>query len=366
MRVLDRYLLRELLIPILLMSLTLVFLVLIADLFDNLDSMLKHHTSLPLIFKYYLTLTPFAFTQTLPWATLLGTLYVLVSFNFHNEIVAMKVSGLEITTIVRPIFFLGFLIGITNFLVSDRLVPETFRSANELREVHIEKKREKESGKIYTNVTYYSEGNQLQFYRFFNPEKSEVEDAILLWIDPATRKTQRKMVAKRGRWEEGAGWTFQNITEYEMDPQGRLLGEPKNFVSRAYGDLKTMPSDLRYAASESSFLSMKELRHYIKTLTDNGINPYSEKVTYQYRLAAPWQSLVMMLIAVPLLAPTRSRKIIAFNVLICLGVVFAFHVFGAISVALGKTGRLPPFVSAWLSTFLFGAAGLLYLERGNE
>ena len=168
MRVLDRYLIRELVIPILLTSVTLVFLVLVADLFDNLDSLLKNQTHLDLIIRYYLMLTPFAFTQTIPWATLLGTIYLFVNFNFHNEIVAMKVAGLEITAIVRPILFLGFLIGIATFLLSDHIVPYTVRSAYEIREVHIEKKRPKQEGRIYSNVTYYSEGNQLQFYRFFN------------------------------------------------------------------------------------------------------------------------------------------------------------------------------------------------------
>ncbi len=365
MRVLDRYLIRELFVPIFITSVTLVFLVLIADVFDNLDALLKNHVPWALILNYYLALTPFAFNQTIPWATLLGTIYLLVSFNFHNEIVAMKVAGLEITTIIRPILFLGVLIGISNFLLSDHLVPKTFRKAQEIREIHIEKKRQKEEGKVYTNVTYYSEGNQLQFYRFFNDGKKEVEDTIILWLDPVARRTQRKMVAKKGTWKADR-LVFENVTEYEMDPQGRILGEPQNFVTKQYDDVLTAPEDLRFASSESAFLSMKELKHYIQKLAENGIKPYSEKVEYQYRLAAPWHSLIMMLIAIPLLSPTRTKKIIAFNVLICLGIVFAFHVTGAFSLALGKTGRLLPFLSAWLNTFIFGAAAVFFLERANE
>lgn len=366
MRVLDRYLLRELFIPILLSSVALVFLVLMADVFDNLDALLKNRTPLWFIFRYYLMLAPYAFTQTIPWATLLGTLYLLVSFNFHNEIMAMKVAGLEIMTILRPILFLGFLIGIFSFLVGDHIVPQTFRIAREIREVHIEQKRGKDEGKVYQNVTYYSGGAQLQYYRFFNYGKKEVEDAILLWLDPESRNTRRKMVAKKGVWEGGKGWSFENVTEYEMDPQGRILGEPRTFPSKTYPDIQVTPEDLRYASSESYFLSTKELKHYIQKLRENGINAYSEKVEHQYRLAAPWHSLVMMMIAVPLLSPTQSKRVIALNVLICLGLVFIFHVTGAMALALGKTGRLPPFASAWSNTFLFGGGAVFFLERANE
>lgn len=366
MRVIDRYLIRELAIPILICSITLVFLVLIADLFDNLDSLLKNQTPLIYIFRYYLMLTPFAFTQTIPWAVLLATLYLLVSFNFHNEIIAMKAAGIEITPIIRPLLFLGFLIGIFSFLVGDQVVPKTFKIATEIRDIHIEKKREKGTGKVYSNVTYYSTGNQLQYFRYFNYEKKETQDAIILWIDSVSRKTQRKMVAKKGVWEEGKGWTFANVTEYELDPQGRILGEPRTYPTRTYPDVRVQPDDLRYASSESYFLSSRELKHYIDKLEENGIRAYGERVERQYRLASPWHSLVMIMIAIPLLAPTQSKRIIAVNVLICLGLVFLFHVSGAMSLALGKAGKIPPFLAAWLSTFLFSCAAIFFLERANE
>jgi lipopolysaccharide export system permease protein len=366
MRVLDRYLIRELFVPIFLCSVTLVFLVLIADLFDNLDALLKNQTHLWHIFRYYFLLTPFAFTQTIAWAVLLGTLYLLVSFNVHNEIVAMKSAGLEITTIVRPLLFLGFLIGIFTFFVGDHLVPQTFRVATEILEVHIEKKVPKEEGKAYQNVTYYSRRNQLHYYRFFNYGKRQVEDAILLWIDPKTRNTRRKMVAKRGTWQEETGWTFENVTEYETDGQGRILGEPRNLPTQTYEDVTVTPEDLRYAASETYFLSTRELKEYIDKLEENHISANGEKVERQFRIAAPWHSLVMILIAIPLLSPTQSKKVIAVNVLLCLGIVFLFHVAGAMALALGKAGKLPPFLSAWLNTIIFSAGGVFFLERANE
>ncbi len=366
MRVLDRYLLREVLTPILICSITLVFLVLIADLFDNLDSLLKNQTPLGYIFRYYLMLTPFAFTQTIPWATLLGTLYLLVTFNLHNEIVAMKVAGIEIMVIIRPIVFLGFLIGIFSFLVGEYMVPQTFQIAREIRDVHIEKKRGKEEEKAFQNVTYFSGGKQLQYYRSFDYGKKEVQDAILLWLDPQGQRTRRKMVARKGTWDPQRGWLFENVTEYEMDPQGQILGEPRIYVTKVYSDVQVKPEDLRFVSSESSFLSLRELKYYMKKLEENGIKPHSEKVEYQSRFASPWYSLVMILIAIPLLSPTRSKKIIALNVLICLGIVFAFHVVGAMAFAMGKSGTLPPFLSVWLNSFLFGGAAVFFMERANE
>ncbi|HTL48515.1 MAG TPA: LptF/LptG family permease, partial [Verrucomicrobiae bacterium] len=133
MKVLDRYLIRELLMPIIATALTLVFLVLIADLFDNLDDLLTNKTPILTIVKYYCTMAPYAFSQTIAWATWMGTLFLLVNFGLNNETIAMKAAGLKMSTIIRPVLFVGFLIGILVFLVNDRVVPVTYGIANQLR-----------------------------------------------------------------------------------------------------------------------------------------------------------------------------------------------------------------------------------------
>ena len=132
MRILDRYLFKQLIVPIIFCSITLVFLVFMADLFDNLDNMLQHKTHLSFILKYYLFMSPKIFVETISWASLLGTVYVLTHLNYHNEITAMKVSGLEIMSIVRPVIFLGACIGVFTFFVYDRMIPLTYPHAAEI------------------------------------------------------------------------------------------------------------------------------------------------------------------------------------------------------------------------------------------
>ncbi len=364
MKTLDRYIVRELVVPIFYASLTLISLILIADLFDNLDDVLRHHTPRAAVLRYYAALVPYSFTQTIPWAALLGTIYLLVNFGFHNEITAMKVAGLKITTIIRPIVFTGFLIGIFTFLVSDRLVPKTYRMANELREIHIERKKNKDEEKVYQNVAYYSGGNRLYYFRALALAQKQASDVIVLWLDKENRNTRQKMVAKTGAWRDGA-WEFEGVIEYQMDSRGRILGEPVAFAKKRYEELNISPRDLASASSESAFLSYRELKHSIARLKENGVLVASEAVDLQHRLAFPWQSLVMMMMAIPLLAQTKTRKLIAFNVLICLGLIFVYHVTGAVGLALGKAGKVFPFASAWMSNMIFAVGSLFYLEKAN-
>jgi len=364
MKVLDRYLIRELFIPVLYGSLILIFLILIADLFDNLDELLRHGTPIPIIVEYYLSLIPYAFTQTISWATWLATLFLFVNFGFHNETTAMKAAGLQIGTIIRPVLFLGFLIGIIVFLVSDRVVPNTYRNANELRETYINKKQLKQEEKLYFNVTYYAAQDKLCYFRSFSREQGKVEDAVILWLGNLDVGHRKKIVAKEGFWKDTI-WEFKDVTEYQMDSRGRILGEPRAHFRKTYPEIDFSPSELAAASSDSPYLSYRELKKSIRKLKENDVDVHSETVDLQARLATPWNSLVMMLIVIPFLARTGQRKVIAYNVLFCVGLAFAFHVTGAVGMALGKAGKLSPFFAAWASHILFGAGSLIYLDRAN-
>ncbi len=365
MKVLDRYLLRELLLPIFYSCLMLIFLILIADLFDNLDVLLRNKTPPAIILRYYFALIPYAYSQTIAWAAWLGTLFLLVNIGFHNELIAMKAAGIKIVTIIRPIVFMGFLIGIFTFLVNDRLVPRSFRTAHDLRQIHIEKKRF-EHDKLLRNVTYYSGGEQLHFFRTFSLSAGKVTGAVSLWLGDGPASTGRqKMVAEEGLWID-SGWKFLNVTEYQMDARGRILGDPRAYPEKIYPDIRFTPAELAAASTEKAFLTYKELKHTIQRLKENAVSAQSESVDLHTRLASPWQALVMMLIAIPILSKTLSRKVIAYQVLFCIGVIFAYHVLGAVGLALGKAGKIFPFLSAWLANILFGSWALFYLEKGNH
>ncbi len=364
MKVLDRYLVRELIFPILFCSMTLIFLILVADLFDNLEELLRNKTPFIIIMRYYLSLIPISFTQTIPWAIWLGTIFLLVQFGLHNELMAMKAAGLKILTIVRPMVFLGLLLGIVTFLVSDRIVPKASRTANELLEIYIEKKKDIRDRKVFKNITYYSGGNILYYFRKFAPKPKTIEDAIIIWLDPVTHHTAQKIFAQKGAWE-GEKWVFEGITEYQTDVQGDVLGKPVIIPKKSYPDVTITPRDLINTASESTFLSYHELKYTINKLKENGISVYSEKVDLYTRMAAPWKGLVMLLLAIPFLGSVRNRKAIAMSVLMCAGLVFAFHVSDAVFLALGKAGRLFPFLSAWGGNIIFATFALFKLEKAN-
>jgi len=365
MRILDRYVIRELALPIFYCSFALVFLTLIADVFDNLDVMIRNQTQGIYIAQYYLSILPISFVQTISWASLLGTIYLLVHFNHHNEIIAMKAAGLGISKIVRPILFVSFLVGILTFLVSDRVVPRAWLVANNILKTKIERRDDGTAQtKLFRDVTYSSREGRLYYLGAFEPDRARVTNIIIIILDE-NKNIKRRLTAQSAYWLKNR-WYLEKAIVYETDNEGKLVGEPDQFDLLEMPDIRETPQDFKEAAAEGEFLSYRELKGHIRKLEESGIRAYSEKADLQAKLATPWQSMIMILVAVVFLARTHKRKAIALQVLFCLTVIFSYYVLDALFMAVGKSGALPPFMSAWAANFLFGALCVLFFDRANS
>lgn len=227
MKVLDRYLTRELLMPVLCCAFTLVLLVLVADLFDNIDDFLTNKVPVPIMLKYYLAMMPHALSQILAWATWLGTVFLLVSFGLNNETMAMKAAGLKVSSIMRPVLFIGFLAGILVFVINDRVLPSAFRTLTDIRDQYVERKMESGENKAYENVAYLSGGTRLYYFRKFIPSTSVVKDAVILWLDDEKDAHGRRWWLSGENGTEGSGllrmfWTTRWILRAVLWASPRL------------------------------------------------------------------------------------------------------------------------------------------------
>ena len=168
MKLIDRHIIRQLVTPILFCSATLVIFLIIVDLFDNLQEFMRNETPLKDILLYYACLIPYAFAQTISWATLLGVIYLLVTFGMHNEILAIKLTGQNITRIAVPLLYVGFTVGIITFIVSDTIVPPTYLKAQVIREQKIKQKASSDRKKTLRHVTCYGKKSVVYYIRLFD------------------------------------------------------------------------------------------------------------------------------------------------------------------------------------------------------
>lgn len=365
MKVLDRYLTRELFFPIAIISVSLVFIFLIADLFDNLDSLLSNKVPFPIMLEYYLKLIPFSYVQIACWAAWIGTVYLLIQLGMHNEMTAMKAAGLPIRTIVKPILFLGFLIGVFVFIISEWVVPPSYTRAQELLEIYIDKNKPLKNIQVYSNLTHNAGNRQLIYFKQFDAKNNTALDAIILMWDETMTNQYQKITAKKAYYSDGE-WLFYDVIAYQTDSQGKVLGQPENLAEVTYPEITVKPDDLVHEFKDPAKMSIFELGELIQKMRAKGIVISDEQVQFYQRLALPWQSFLMIFLTLPILGNVRSRKALAGMVLQCLAVIFAYHVAGAVFSALGKSGKIWPWLGAWLHHAVFFIVMLFRLDRANH
>ena len=363
MRVLDRYIVREFISPFIYCIAVFVSLYIVIDLFNHLDDILKQGVSISTLYSYYLSFVPIIFVQTAPIAVLLSTIYILSKLNKHNEVVAMKANGISLIQMLRPFICLGFVLSIFVFLVNDKIVPRASIVSTTIKEENIEKAKTAGKNKIINNVTIYGSKNRLFFIGSFDVNKKILNDITILEHDEKQR-VRSKIAAPRAEWINDE-WKFYDCIVYQFPEESTMPAEPSVFKEIVL-DIEEKPNDFLRVEDRADFMNYYQLKDYIRRLSGAG-GPTTRKlrVDLHYKISFPFISLIIMLIGVPFALVSRRGGAL-FGVGICLGISLSYYGVSAVSIALGKGGMLPSFVSAWLTNILFGALGIILIRKIDQ
>src|SRR5262249_25592310 len=132
MRLLDRYLLRELLVPLgYCLAGFLIFWVAF-DLFAELNNFQEHKLHGGDILEYYLVKTPEFLVIVMPMGLLLALLYTLTNHARHHEITAIRGAGISMWRLCVPYLGVGLAASLCLFALNEFLVPNTSDQADRI------------------------------------------------------------------------------------------------------------------------------------------------------------------------------------------------------------------------------------------
>jgi len=360
-KIVDRYMVRGFLGPFLGCVLLFNVMAIIIDIFSFIDDIVKYKIPGASIAAFYVYYSPTIFIQVTPMAVLLSTIFVLSNLNKHNEITAMKSSGISLWRILSPVLILGFIVSVVIFVVNDRVIPTSSKIANYIRTEELEKEKRKDApGRIMKNVALYGAGNRIIFARSYDTEKKLLIDIIIHEQDAKASLTS-KITAQSGAWT-GDGWRFHKVIVYKIDNSGQILGEPKFYPERLV-PLKERPSDFANREWRSEYMSYGDLKRYITLFRGAGARLVKNLlVDLHYKLAFPLISFIIILIGAPFAMITaRGGVLIGIGMSIVIGLLY--YAFIAIFIAFGKAGILPPLISAWLGNVVFAGIGIYLVNK---
>ncbi len=373
MRLLDRYLLRELLVPFgFCLGGFLIFWISF-DLFTELENFQRHKLHGPDVIEYYVVKAPEFLVTVLPVALLLALLYALTNHARHHELTAIRAAGVSLWRMCAPYLVVGSLASFALLALNEVWVPNVEDAADIILHRRLGNAPNNGASGPLRNFGFTNarEGRTWQI-GMYDPKTRMMTDPKVFWRLP--NGMQRELIARLGVWTNGV-WTFYDALEITYAPtSGALTNRNVQAVLPVPAFTETpaaIKSEIRISErlsrrrTKTADIPLVELFDYLRWHPNVEGKDRSWLLTkFHGRLAAPWTCLVVVLIAVPFGAASGRRNVfvgVASSLVIC----FAYFVLLQVGLALGAGGYLPPWFAAWVPNLAVGGTGL-WLAQGSR
>jgi lipopolysaccharide export system permease protein len=372
MRLLDRYLLRELLVPLGYCLGGFLLFWTVFDLFTSLGDLQEDKMHAGDIVLYYLLRTPEVLVLILPIALLLALLYALTTHARHHEITAMRAAGISLWRIALPYFVVGFTASLALLALNEFAVPDSSDLAERISKRRLPSQAGTLAPGQVRNLAF-NNSRERRIWRIgmYDSSTEIMIDPRVVWTLPDG--SVRWLDADRAEHLAGV-WVFLNAREYREEPNANSMPMPILQTNRlALPEFTETPEQIKSEIKLSRSMSLRpgkrvelaimEIVSYLR-LHPNP-NPAERDWLYTHlhgRLAAPWTCLVVVLIAIPFGAASGRRNVffgVAGSIFIC----FTYFVLLKIGLALGSGGILEPWVAAWMPNLSFSIAGAWLTAR---
>ncbi|HWQ92371.1 MAG TPA: LptF/LptG family permease, partial [Clostridia bacterium] len=209
MRLLDRYLLRELLVPLGYCLSGFFIFWMASDLFSSLRS-LQNNKLLPMdILQLYLIRAPEFLVVVLPVAFLLALLYTLTNHARHHEITAIRAAGISMWRLAVPYFLMGVICSVSVLALNELWVPYSVEAAATIKDRRTAGPGQFRSKTMARNLGFDNSRDQrLWQISIYNFDTGEMINPQVIWTKPDG--TRLWMKADRG-WRTNDTWVFANL-----------------------------------------------------------------------------------------------------------------------------------------------------------
>jgi LPS export ABC transporter permease LptF/LPS export ABC transporter permease LptG len=358
MRILTRYILKEVFSHSLLGLLVFTFVIFIRHLGHLLELVVRHNLPLGAMGTLFILPVPGILVLTIPMAVLVGTLIGLSRMAADGEVIAARASGIGLPCFVRPVMMLALAGWAVALWMSLFLAPQ---AARQLDRMETGLKASQMPYEIQPRVFIEQIPNLLLYLEDVTGSRSTWRG---VFIADTTQRDQLKVtLAESGVLvNEPSRSRFvlhlEQGTTHEFDPQ-----HPEEYSIASFTGTETpIPIDQggTGAAARHSppFLNTTQLWQ----LTHQPSERQAALVELHYRFALPVAALVLALVGIPLGLSTRKGGK-SMGLMLTILLVFIYYILMAFGLSFAKQGRVPPVLGLWLANILFGLAGIMMLAH---
>jgi lipopolysaccharide export system permease protein len=358
MKIIDRYLLRELIPPFFLGILIFTFVLLMSQILRLMELIVNKGVPLLTVSELIANLMPSILVLTIPMSVFLTAILTFGRWSAENELTALKSGGIGLLRISVPV--LAF--SLVTFLLTSYLIIHALPAGNQsFRRKMFEIVRTKASIGLKEKV-FNDDFTGLIIYVDHIPEAESpvMEGVIITDYRPEKRQPPQEpltIIAEEGwlivdeesqrvvfRLRNGGIHSLSEDLERYQKIDFRIHDLQLN-LSEDFLDPSSIPKGLRE-------MNLRELAAKAAEFKAQGVRSNGPRVEIHKKFAIPFATLIFGYLGIALgVLFRRGEKLVSFAVSIAVAVIY--YVFLLAGEPLGKQGTLPPFISMWAANVFF-------------
>jgi LPS export ABC transporter permease LptG/LPS export ABC transporter permease LptF len=348
--VLDRYISRLYIRVVGLSFLALLGLFYISTFIDSSDKIFKGSATTGMVMQLLAYRTPQFVYFVIPIAALLSVLVTFGLLSRTSELTVMKACGISLYRAAAPVVLLSLVFSGMLFALDQEILARANRRAGALDD-QIRGRPPKTFNPL--NRRWIIGANGIYHYGAFDGQRAALTSLNVYELaQGAWRLASQTYVSTaeyRGGWIGRNGWTqeFSTGRKWHAFAEMPLAIEPPDYFETEETDTDVM--------------TVLQLRKAIGEARAGGFNFVPQQVELHRKMAFPFVTLVMTLLAIPF-GVTTGRRGTLYGIGLGIIIALAYSVTMNVFIALGKTGLLPPILAAWTpNVIVAAAAGYLLL-----
>lgn len=359
MRVIDRYIIRQALLPAFLSLLVFTFLLIIPLVLKIAEDLVPKAVPTLTILRLIVTLLPQALALSIPMGLLLGLLLAFGRLSADREFVALQACGFSVARLLRPVIVVA---GI-GFAATQYILLVALPDANQAsREITFQIMVDRAEGEVKPRV-FFDKFPDLVLYVREMPLTGGWKDVFMVSDRPG--QPQSVFIAERGqviidRPRRRVDIALENVERHVADAAGEYR------VERVRQQIVSINPDTVFPGSGPGKgvreMSIAELRTHIAALEKSQQSTEGAWIEIYKKFSIPFACLVLGFIGLSLGASSRRDRGLS-SFVIGLGVILVYYLMleGASNFAKGRF--IPTWLAVWMPNILFGALGLWMFVR---
>lgn len=359
MRILDRYIVREVFRHAFLGLVVFTFVFFVPQLVRLMELLVRHTGSGGQILKIFLCVFPGVLTFTVPMAVLVGVLLGLGRMSADSEIIALTALGIGRRRMLLPVGVLALTGVIITAAMTLWLGPISLQALHRIEadliasQISFQVQPRVFDERFPKLVLYVNDvsASGTQWHGVFLAEAGDESGSRLTLAENAIVIAEPKL----GKLE----LHLQGGTTHEFDRK-----DPDKYSLTEFGQ-SDLPIEVSGLVPPKQRAISNPEKSFGELLGDKGPGWREARVEMHRRLAFPVACIVFALIAVPLGAqPRRGGR--AAGTLLAVLIIAGYYLLFVFGAGLAREGALKPAAGIWMADAIIALLGILLLPRMEQ